>query len=225
MMRTFRWAIGILALAAAPAWSAAADYTIKTVKAEPPKEIKEPIRKLLSDQSVQFLDPKGTALCQLWFRKELSAEATEEQVKNGLTYREVKETTVLGAVKYLKRGSDYRQQKIKAGVYTLRLSFQPMDGDHMGVSTYQEFCLLVAADKDEKAGTMDGKTLQELSTKSIGTAHPGVLMLFPYEKPMAEPKLAKKSNNHWVLNVKEDAKAAGKKTALGVGLTLVGHAD
>jgi hypothetical protein len=225
MIRTFRWAVGILVLAAAPAWSPAAGYTIKTIKAEPPKEIKEPIRKLLGDQSVQLLDSKGTALCQLWFRKEVPAEATAEQVKTGLTYREVKETTVLGAVKYLKGATDYRQQKIKAGVYTLRLGFQPMDGDHMGVSPTQEFCLLVSADKDEKADTMEAKALQELSTKSIGTTHPAVLMLFPYEKPKSEPTLAKKENEHWVLNVKGEAKAAGKKTELGIGLTLIGHAD
>jgi hypothetical protein len=52
-------------------------------------------------------------------------------------------------------------------------------------------------------------------------------MLFPYEKPKAEPKLVKKSNDHWVLNIKADAKVGAKKTAtgLGIGLTLIGHAE
>src|SRR5262249_28622524 len=148
-------------VAAGVAWPAAPKYSIKTVKADPPRELKEPIRKLLGNQSVQLLDGKGTALAQLWFRKETPATATPEQVKTGLTYRELKETTLLGAVKYLKASSDYRQQKIKTGVYTLRLGFQPMDGDHMGVSAYQEFLLLVSAGKDEKADTMDSKTLQD----------------------------------------------------------------
>jgi hypothetical protein len=226
MIRTFWWSAVVLLLAAGRAWSAPT-YSIKTLKAEPPKELKEPIRKLLSDQSIQLLGPKDEVLCQLWFRKEVPVDATEDQVKTGLTYKEIKETTLLGAVKYHKASNEYRKQKVKPGVYTLRLAFQPMDGDHMGVSAYQEFCLLVSANKDEKADTMEAKALQELSTKSIGTTHPAVLMLFPYEKPKAEPKLVKKSNNHWVLDVKADAKVGSKKTAtgIGIGLTLIGQAD
>jgi hypothetical protein len=225
MPRSFRWALAVVLFAAVPAWSADAKYSIKAVKAEPPKELKEPIRKLLGDQSVQLLDPKGTALCQVWFRKEVPAEATADQIKTGLTYRELKETTLLGAVQFLKEGADFRKQKISPGVYTLRLGFQPQDGDHMGVSPYQEFCLVVSADKDAKPDTMGPKALQELSTKTMGTTHPGVLMLVPYEKPEDKPKLVSKPNNNWVLDVKEPVKVKDQKTAIGVGLTLIGSAE
>jgi hypothetical protein len=225
MPRIFSWAIALLLLAAVPAWSADAKYTIKVVKAEPPNELKDSIRKVLGDQSVQLLDPKGTAICQLWFRKEVPAEATADQIKTGLTYRELKETTLLGAVQYLKPGEDYRKQKIKPGVYTIRLGFQPQDGDHMGVSTSQDFCLLVSASTDAKPDPMNAKALQEMSSKTMGTTHPGVLMLFPYEKPEDKPKLESKPNNHWVLDVKELVNVKDKKTAIGVGLTLIGSAE
>jgi hypothetical protein len=225
MSRAFRWAVALTLLAVAPAWSAA-KYTIQTAKAEPPKALKEPIRKLLGNQAVKLLDPKGKVICQLWFRKEVPAEASDEQIKNGLTYRELKETTLMAAVKFDKAWPDYRKQTIRAGVYTLRLGFQPQDGDHMGVSTYPDFCLLVAAGKDTKPGPMDDpKTLQTLSIKSIGTTHPGVLMLFPYEKPKGGPKLVSKENNHWVLDVALPVKVKGKKTFLGVGLTVVGASE
>jgi hypothetical protein len=226
MFRTFRWAVAVALLAAAPAWSAP-KYTIKSVKAEPPGELKEPIRKLLSDQSVQLLDSKGSALCQVWLRKEVPAEVTAEQVKNGLAYRDLKETTLLGAIQFLKPATEYRKQKVKPGVYTLRLGFQPMDGDHMGVSAQQEFCLLVSAGMDPKPDPMATKDLTDLSAKSIGTTHPGVLMLFPNDKPKEGPELVSKSNNHWVLNAREDLVVGGKKAdkGMGLGLTLIGQAD
>jgi hypothetical protein len=225
MTRTCRWAVfGVLACTA-PAWSAA-KYSGKVVKAEPPKGLKESIRKLLGDEAVQVLDAKGEAICQVWFCKEVSADGGSEPAKAPVTYRQIKETAVLGAIEYLKPWKDYRKQKIKKGVYTLRLAFQPSDGNHMGASTYTEFCLLVAADMDDKADSLEPKALLQLSTKSIGTAHPGCLMLFPYENPKGKPQLVGKGNDHWVVNAQQSVTAGGKKIegGLGVGLTVVGEA-
>ena len=55
----------------------------------------------------------------LWLRKELPAEATPEQVKNGLTYREVPKTTLIGAIELPQKWIDFRKQEIPKGVYTL----------------------------------------------------------------------------------------------------------
>src|SRR5262245_36576250 len=115
-------------------------YSIKVGTTPPPAELKEPFRKLLDERSVQLVDDKGAVLAELWFRKAIPTKATPEQVKNGITYREVEESTLLGAVKFDQQYTDYRKQKIKPGVYTLRLGFQPMDGDHMGTAPYGEFC-------------------------------------------------------------------------------------
>ena len=200
-------------------------FSIKTEKAAAPTELKADIAKLLSGEAVQFLDSKGGVICTLWFRKEVPADATAEQIKNGITYAELKETTILGAVKVEQPWSDYRKQKIKAGVYTLRLGFQPQDGDHMGASPEKNFVLLVAADQDTNPAPMEPKMLVEKSMKSIGTGHPGVLMLFENSKPGATPQLITKLGNHTVLNLRENVSAAGQKAALGIGLTLVGHAE
>ena len=96
---------------------------------------------LLSDKCVQLLDPKGELLVEVWFRKAWPAKATEAQIKNGLTYAEIPETTLVGALRVVKQWTDYRKQKIKPGVYTLRIAHQPMDGDHMGTAPYSDFCL------------------------------------------------------------------------------------
>ena len=121
--------------------------------------------------------------------------------------------------------TDFRKQKIKAGVYTMRLGFQPMDGDHMGTAPYPEFCLLSPADSDEKPAAMTPKDLQDMSAKASGTTHPAVFLLYPNEKPEDAPKLIDKGKGIWVVNVKEPVTAGQEKTFIGLGLTLVGHGE
>jgi hypothetical protein len=199
-----------------------AKFTIKNEKAEPPKDLKDGFAALLSDQSLQLLDEKGGAVATFWFRKAIPCKAAPEQVKNGLTYREIPQTSLVGVVQFAQPWTDFRKQKIPAGTYTLRLAFQPMDGDHQGTAPYGEFCLLVPAAKDEKPDTMEAKALHELSAFATGGTHPGVMLLFPNNKPEDEPKLAAKPNAIAVLNVKRPIDANGTATTLGFGFVVSG---
>jgi hypothetical protein len=218
---------GLLMAATILAGSSAANaaYTIKQANTTAPKELSEPIRNLMGANSIQLLDDKGSLLSELWFRKDVPSKATPEQVKNGLTYRELEESTLVGAIRIDQPTTDYRKQKIKPGVYTLRLGFQPMDGDHMGTAPYSEFCLLIPANVDQKPDRIETKELREESAKSVGASHPGVLLLYPNEKPEEMPKLVDKGNDTWVLNYKLPVSTGDKTTAasLGVSLTLIGH--
>jgi len=215
----------LLALTILPAFAGGGDeYHIKTVDNAPaPKEVQEPIRKLLADRCVQLLDAKNNLLAEVWFRKDVPVNATEAQINNGLTYAEVPESTLFGVIRFPKQITDYRKQKIPAGVYTLRLAIQPMDGDHMGTAPYSEFLLLSPAADDKTPDTMEAKKLHEMSSKApVSGGHPGVLLLFPGKSTAATPRLEKKEENHWVLFLLLDAKANGKKAVLPVGLTLIG---
>jgi hypothetical protein len=204
-------------------WAAPAKYTVKTAEAAPPAEIKEPLRKLLNGQVIQFLDAKGDTLAEIWLRKEVPAKAGAD--KAALTYRALPDTSFVGAIRFPKGWSDYRQQKIKAGVYTMRLGFQPMDGNHMGTAPYNEFCLLVPAGIDTSPEPLKtGKELNKLSNKASGTDHPAVALLFPNNKPTDTPEVTSKGDGHWVLNTRTDARVGDAKAPLGLGLTLVGHA-
>jgi hypothetical protein len=218
-------ASALLLLAAGSPGAQADKYAIKVVKAEPPKGLGANVAKLLAPEAIELQDGSGGKIATVWLRKEVPADATAEQVQNGLTYRELKETTVLGAVRFEKEWTDIRKQKLKAGVYTLRLGFQPEDGDHAGVSPTKEFGVLIAAAEDTNPATMEPKTMQEKSLKSIESGHPAVLMLFPNTKAPAAPKLTTMEGKYQVLNVRVPATAAGKKAAIGVGLTLVGTVD
>jgi hypothetical protein len=223
LIRTSVWLVAAVLAFLSVTTARADDYSIKEAKTAPPKEVDKAIAATLAERSVQLLDAKGDLLAELWFAKEVAAKATPAQVKAGLTYRELPETVLLGVVRFAKPSSDYRGQKIAAGVYTLRLAFQPMNGDHMGTAPYNEFVLLVPADDDKKPDLFkDPKELQELSLKASGSSHPAVYLLFPGKDPGAAPKLVSQPGGHWVLNVKQDVKVDGQKTALTIGLTLIG---
>jgi hypothetical protein len=201
-------------------------YSIKTTDAAVPEEVAEPIQKLLQKGSVQLLDPTGKPVCEVWFRKEIPAEATPEQLKSGVTFREVKQSEILGAIQFHTDWSDYRKQKIKAGVYTMRLAYQPTDGKHTAdVSDFQEFVLVINAKHDKRAALLEPKALQDTSGESLGLGHPGVFMLWPSSKTTKEPELAARPKNHWVLTEFRPLAVAGKTTnaSIGVGITLVGH--
>jgi hypothetical protein len=125
-------------------------------------------------------------------------------------------------VKFPDTWIDYRKQKTKPGVYTLRLAIQPQDGDHQGTAPFNEFCLLCAADKDTKPDAMEAMALHELSAKSGGRKHPSIMLLFPNPKPAATPAVAPKPNDTWVLNFRVPATAGGKKADMGFGLVVFG---
>ena len=227
-MKIARWtSLLLVALVFFPLAAQEAKYSIKVADTAPPKELDASIQKLLGKQSVQLYDAGGKMIAEYWFRAEIPAEATAEQIKNGLTYREVPETTLLGAVRFEQDARDYRKQKVKAGVYTLRLGYQPMDGDHSGSSDSQDFLVAIGARSDKSPAALDVKMAIKASADSIGTGHPAVFMLFPNSKPGAKPELAAKPKHHYVLNTKGAIVVGGKGTgtSLGIGLTVVGSAD
>ncbi len=217
--RTPRWAVAVFVCVALPAL-APAQYTVETADAPPPQELDKAVREALAPTSVRFLKA-GTPLAELWFRKDVPCNAKGAQLK-AVGYRDVPETTLMGAVRFDKQVTDYRKQKIKPGVYTLRLGFQPMDGDHMGTAPNPEFFLICPAAEDKTTAPMkDAKELQDLSIKATGTSHPGVFELMPVKDPGAAPKV-QKSGSTWVLAWHMAASSKGETGTLPFGLILVG---
>src|SRR5437660_11243682 len=89
------WSCALMLLVAGTSAAGARDskYTITQANNAAPKEVREPIRKLLADKSIELLN-NGAITCQLWLRRDVPVKATPEQIKNGLTYREVDESTI-----------------------------------------------------------------------------------------------------------------------------------
>ncbi len=197
--------------------------TVKQEKVAIPTELDKTISALLDEEAIQVKDGKGAIHCTIWLRKEIPAKAAPEQVKNGLTYREIPPSTLIGAIQLPQKWTDFRKQQIPAGIYTLRLGYQPTDSDHMGTAPHTEFCLLCPPGKDTSPALMEVKSLIDLSGEVHGSTHPAVLLLFPNPRPGAEPTLASKGDGIFVVNVKRTITAANEKTTLGFGLVVKGH--
>lgn len=202
------------------AWPAVAaeKFSVKVEDIPPPKELSDAIRSLFVSKAMTVYDEGGKAICTIWPRKEVEAKAI-----TGPSYFDLEESTLIGAIRFPQTWSDYRKQKIRAGVYTLRLGIQPMDGDHMGTAPYNEFLLPAPADKDTKPDQLETEEFHELSMHSTTRRHPGLMLLFPNPKPADEPTIESKPQDHWVLSFKIPVTADGKKAPLGFSLVVAGH--
>lgn len=201
----------------------AAGPSVKVEDAEPPKDLSEAVRALLEPKGMSVTDDAGKVICTVWAVKGVETKATAAQAKAGLKYAHVEESTLLGAVRFPAEWRDYRKQKVKAGVYTLRLALQPEDGDHQGTAPFNDFALLSPAAIDKKPDAMEKKELHALSAKTGGRKHPSMMLLFPNKKPPAAPAVEAKPKDHWVLSLGVPATAGGEKATLGLSLVVIGE--
>jgi len=204
--------------------TAAADptFTAKNESLDPPAAVAEPIRKLLGPDALVVRGEKDAVVMTVWFRAAIPVRATAEQVKNGLTYREIPEGALVGVVQFPHPFTDFRRQEIPAGVYTLRFAVQPDIGDHTGTAPHPDFCLLSPAAKDATATAVEKKALIEMSSAVNEGKHPAVLLLFPNAGPEAAPKIVEKGGGVWVATTRRAVDAGGAKATLGFGLTVAG---
>ena len=108
---------------------------------------------------------------------------------------------LLGVLRATGAYVDRRGQSIKPGVYTLRYSAYPPDGNHQGAAPQRDFLILsrIADDKDPKSMPAFDP-LMELSRKASGTPHP--LCLSIWKGGSGDGKVSKEGDNDWALNAK-----------------------
>src|SRR5215210_4013069 len=91
--------------ACSPTIAAEPKLAAKVEKAEVPDALAEPVRKLLDEQALVVRDGEAEVMT-VWFRTEIPAKASAEQVKNGLTYREIPEGELVGAIRFPAKFTD-----------------------------------------------------------------------------------------------------------------------
>lgn len=156
----------------------------------------------------------GTEVAHFWMRT--AAFAGDPVDGFGVRYDTIPEGAFLGVVSFPEKGSDFREQSIPSGVYTLRFGLHPENGDHMGVAPSRDFAVLSPVDKDlEIEKNYDFDALMEL-TAEVGNPHPTVARLELPEGGEA-PHLWENDYEHWVL----DLEVAGEV----VGIVVYGHAE
>ena len=140
----------------------------------------------------------------------------------------IAETTLVGAV-LVHDGGDtdgderpishfrtYRDEDIVAGLYTLRMGIQPVDGDHLGTSEFPYYLLLIPHEKDtELDGLSTYDELVEASGEDTVTEHPGILSLRPLSSPEGDlPRLTEPLAYHKCIRLALSGKTSASPSAI-----------
>jgi hypothetical protein len=166
----------------------------------PPTELDSTVVSVLQKEGVRIKDGEKTVM-ELWFvQKPATAAPTSE---SNVSITTVPHGAFMGVVRFTQNGQDRRGQTMKPGLYTLRLSFFPPDGNHQGVADQRDFLILspAAADKDVKA-TPDYAALMPVSMKASGTPHPAVLSIWKADAASFKPGVEKEGEHDYVLRHK-----------------------
>ena len=81
--------------------------------------------------------------------------------------------SLVGVLRFTRKGADFRGQEIKAGVYTLRYSNQPVDGNHVGTFATRDFLVMVPASADQTIQPIAEMDLYAASAQSAESNSPG----------------------------------------------------
>lgn len=224
LQRKFRHTVFVVAaLAAFAATAAAQGYTSALVSEPAPSELSAAVRATLSAQAIQVKGPQGI-LCEIWLRNDIPAVAPAMQL--GVVYTQLTPGTLVGAIRFPAQVIDYRNQKIKPGVYTLRYELNPVDGNHQGVAPQRDFLLLGPAAGDTTTGTIDFKPLVALGKQVTGSNHPSVWLLMPSDGAPAQlPGVAPQDSDNGTIQVlyfKAPLGADGASKPTTMGLVVVG---
>lgn len=192
------------------------DFSVGPLKEGAPSEVAEALRRELSPEGQRIL--KGDKpFMDFWLRA--FAPASSDKPPLGVRFGEIKPWSFVGVVRVHGGGSDFKNQKFPAGVFTLRYGIQPEDGDHQGTAESRDFLLLSSAGTDSSPETLGEKDAVKLSAKINGKKHPIVLWLVPPEEEGKGPRITKNEMKEHVLF--ETSIAQGKKDGKPLSLAIV----
>ncbi len=172
-------ALLLTALIALPSVAPAQEgpFKMEPLKEPAPAEVAAPIREALSPEGYRVRDAAGMPVVDVWVRKTIPATGKPGAPANAIQYGFLAEGELLGVARYAQDLGDYRDQTVATGLYTLRFGLQPVNGDHLGVSTYRDFALLLDAETDKDLKPIPQKPLETRSAEAAGSNHPANLML------------------------------------------------
>src|ERR1700682_1818716 len=215
--------LSALSLLSFPRSSVAAVYPTYMISTAAPSEVSAAIRETLSDKGFRVNGPSG-ALCEIWLRKVVPAKDAPQQL--GVVYGQIAEGTLVGVVRFPVDVKDYRQQPVKAGVYTLRYALLPQNGNHLGVSPNRDFLLASPASADQKPATVSVEEDLSLRRQSAGTGHPSAWSLAGTTEEAQTPKMLHQEDpDLWIVGFGLNLQSAPNNlTVRPAWLGVVGHA-
>jgi hypothetical protein len=175
-------------------------YTVEPLEEAVPKEVSKEVRASVEPIALRVLDRKKKPFADLWLRRKLAPQKPNKEP--GIVYGHIPEGSLLGVIRIHARGSDFRGDRVKAGVFTMRNAIQPQDGDHLGVSDSRDFILLSPVKVDTKTKSLPTKAVIKLSVQASGRKHPSILYLIKlYDKAKKLPRIVEEEDlEYWVLD-------------------------
>jgi hypothetical protein len=223
-MRTLRYALGTLTLLLGASVAAAQDYHVDKINDPAPvDEIAPEIAALLQPTGFKVVKGSSRTICEIWLLKEWPTKSA--QAAGDVIYP-LEPGQLIGVARYPRKGSDFRDQDIEKGVYTLRYGQQPVDGAHVGTSPTRDFLLLLPAAKDRSPAVLDYKTMTAASKETAGSNHPAILSmqrLSESEEPLT--LLHNEEKDWWIVRATGTTVRDGKSHKQPIEVVIVGHAD
>jgi hypothetical protein len=160
----------------------------------PPAELSYSIKGLLEKQGVKIVKD-GKPLSEIWFRAQMPEPKPTTEAN--LTMPNVPHGSLLGVIKVEQQYSDRRGQVFKPGLYTMRYSYYPENGDHQGAAPQRDFLLLSNAATDtDGAATPAFKDLVDASRKVSNTLHPCVFSIWKEDPKYFKEGAIEKAGEH-----------------------------
>ena len=222
-MRPNRVLLLAVALAPMPALAQDESYKVEALNEPPPASLAGPIKEALDTRGYRVLDGEGKPYLDFWLRKAVPASSKPAGPKGAVLFPFLTEGELLGAMRIATEGYDYRDQSIPAGAYTMRYGLQPVNGDHLGVSEYRDYVLLVPAAKDTTTGEIAQKQLESQSADAAGSTHPAVFLLRagPAKAPDGPEIVHDETLNTWEVTVPLPLRVEGASDSITVPIRIV----
>lgn len=198
----------------------AADYRVEEGPKTLPEGLNPEISALIAPQSVTVIRGTSREICHIWLCKEW--ELKDFKPRGDVSYPFLP-GQLLGVVQFERKHSDFRDQDIEDGVYTLRYGQQPVDGAHIGTSPTRDFVILVAAKADKKAAPMPYQEMVIASAEVAGTTHPALFSLQRVEGD--GPIRHEEEKDWWIARLTGTARVESKKQPLPLDLVVYGQGE
>ena len=173
----------------------------KTEPAGPaPAEVAASASGMLQKDGIKITGAGGKLLCEIWLRSAMPAGAKAGE--DNLSMPTIPHGSLLAAIRFPEKHADRRGQGVKPGVYTMRFSYFPQNGDHQGVAPQRDFLILSQASEDKDGAVNPAfDALMTMSRKASGTPHPLVFSIWKDDAD-SKPGFEKQGDNDWVLHTK-----------------------
>jgi hypothetical protein len=220
----------VLIAVSASAVLAQDSFKVQAVKHAPPSSVSPEILQGIDGQQAFLIqDEQGGDFARIWLRKATPGSEKPGGPKGVIQFPFLADGELLGVLEFAKEGHDYRDQAVAKGVYTMRYGLQPVNGDHLGVSPYRDYILLLPTSKDKAVAAPTRKQLEERSAEAAGTSHPASFLLVMAPNG-AKPEPAMVHNTEkdtWsvILPLRLQVKGSGEPMVYPVQLVVVGVSE